>query len=110
MLNDSRYQYCMELFDASGIPYITDPEPFGWSDEPDNTIHTVIEGDTLWGLANRYFAGHIRPSGLWWVIADYQPAPIVDPTLALVPGTRLFIPSARVLRLKVFNPARRRDH
>lgn len=110
MLRDSRYQYCLEMFDAAGVPYITEPEPFVFRVERDNVVHTVVEGDTLWNLAHRYFAGHRRPKGLWWLIGQFQPTPIVDPTLALVPGTKLIIPSARLLRLAVFSPARRRDH
>jgi hypothetical protein len=38
-----------------------------------------------------------RACGFWWAIADFQPDPILDPTLRLEPGRRLFIPSVRVL-------------
>lgn len=110
MLRDSRYQYCLELLDANGVPYLTEVEPFPYRDERDNIVHTVVEGDTLWDLAHRYFQGYRRPKGLWWVIGHFQPTPIVDPTVALVPGTKIVVPSPRLLRLAVFNPARRRDH
>jgi len=110
MLRDSRYQYCWELFDEAGVPYLTEPEPFAYRDERDNRVHTVAEGETLWGLAHFAFAGYPRPCGLWWVIGQYQPTPIVDPTVALAAGSQLFIPSERVVRLMLFNPARRRDH
>jgi hypothetical protein len=35
---------------------------------------------------------------------------VIDPTLALVAGTTVVIPSARLVRLRVFSPERRRYH
>jgi hypothetical protein len=42
------------------------------------------------------------------VIADFQPDPIVDPTLELELGRRLFIPSLRVLTDVILGEERRR--
>ncbi|MCZ2110357.1 MAG: hypothetical protein LC118_12450 [Dehalococcoidia bacterium] len=56
-----------------------------------------LQGDTLEGLAGRYFAPLPRACGFWWVLADFQPDPIVDPTLELDVGRRLVVPSLRVL-------------
>ena len=73
-------------------------------------LHTVQSGDTLTSLAGRYFRGLPRASGFWWVIADYQPAPITDPTLALSPGTVLVIPSPGTLTGVILADRRRRIH
>lgn len=110
MLKDSRYQYCYELFDDDGVPYLTEPEPFEYRDEPDNRVYTAVDGDTLWGLAHFAFAGYPRPCGMWWIIGQYQPTPIIDPTIAITAGTKIYIPSERVVRLMLFNPERRRLH
>jgi hypothetical protein len=49
-----------------------------------------------------------RACGFWWAIADFQPDPVVDPTLLLEPGRRLFIPSLRVLTDVVLSESQRR--
>ena len=49
-----------------------------------------------------------RACGFWWAIADFQPDPIVDPTLLLEPGRRLFVPSLRVLTDVILGEAGRR--
>jgi len=77
--------------------YLTDREPYGFSPHADNRLHTVVEGDSLFVLAGRYFAPLPRACGYWWAIADYQPVPIVDPTLQLDVGASVVIPSLRVL-------------
>jgi hypothetical protein len=70
----------------------------------------VVEGDTLWGLAGLYFAPLPRACGFWWAIADFQPDPVVDPTLGLALGRVLVIPSTRVLSGVILGEARRREH
>ena len=49
-----------------------------------------------------------RGCGFWWAIADFQPDPIVDPTLDLEPGRRLVVPSLRVLTDVILGEQRRR--
>jgi hypothetical protein len=95
--------------EIDGVLRLTDRERFGFRSYADNRTHVVIQGETLQQLAGRYFRGLPRPSGLWWVIADYQPAPIQDPTLALQPGTVLIIPSVRTVQEKVFASARQEE-
>lgn len=110
MFANSRYQYCKEVEDASGDRFLDEREPFRYEAETDNRYHQVRDGDTLWGLAHVYFAGFPSACNLWWVIAEFQPTPIVDPTLRLQPGEVLVIPSARKVRLSVFNADQRRYH
>jgi hypothetical protein len=105
----SRYTFSAALLDDAGRLVLTDREPFRFRAFPDNRQHVVQEGETLFSLAGRYFAPLPRASGLWWVIADFQPDPVHDPTLALDPGRLVFIPSVRVVTEEVFSEARRQD-
>lgn len=106
----SRYKYCLVYTDDSDRQYLDEREPFRFTDEADNRFHPVTDGDTLWGLAHRYFPGFKRRAGLWWVIAEFQPTPIVDPTIRLKPGEVIVIPSERIVRTKLFSEDRRRFH
>lgn len=91
--------------------YLSDRVPFRFVDLPDNRIHTVREGDTLQRIASVYFAPlgqlpEVSAAMLWWVIADFQPTPIHDPTVQLVNGERLVIPSVRTVVERVLQPPR----
>lgn len=89
--------------------FLSDRTPFRYVDLPDNRVHTVREGDTLHRLAARYFAplGRlplISAANLWWVIADFQPVPIHDPTVQLVRGEKVIIPSVRTVTERILQP------
>jgi len=105
----SRYTFCSGVRDDAEVLHFTEREPCRFREHKDTRVHTVVQGDTLWSLAGRYFAPLPRACGFWWVIADFQPDPVVDPTLELEPGRRLFIPSMRVLTDVVLSEARRRE-
>ncbi len=108
----SRHTFCSGVRDDEGKLYLTDREPYLFHPHADNRVNTVVEGDTLFDLAGRYFAPLERACGYWWAIADYQPAPneIVDPTLLLEPGLRLIVPSVRVLTDVILAETRRKEH
>jgi hypothetical protein len=93
----SRFMHSLGLRDAEGRLFLTEREPFRFSEFADTRLHLVAEGDTLFHLAGTYFAPLPRACGYWWAIADFQPQPMHDPTLALPMGNRLFIPSVRAL-------------
>ena len=103
----SRYSFTSGYVADDGFFQLTDREPYRFAKFSDTITHTVSAGDTLFTLAAKYFVGIARPAGLWWVIADFQPAPIIDPTLALATGRTLYIPSQRTLIEEVFAPDRR---
>jgi hypothetical protein len=102
----SRDRFCVGITDDDGHLYLTDPEPFRYRDLPDNVQHTVTEGETWESLAFREY-GDAR---LWWVIPDYQPEPVQDPTIALVGGAVLILPSARVVQEEILSEERREAH
>lgn len=93
----SRYAATIATEREDGVFVLDDRAPFRFHDRPDNRTHVVVHGDTLFHLAGRYFAPLPRACGYWWVIAEFQPEPIVDPTLELEVGRELLIPSIRVL-------------
>jgi hypothetical protein len=88
--------------------FLTERDPYGYVDLPDNRAHAVVSNDTLFSLAAKYFAPLPRACGFWWAIADFQPDPVVDPTLALDIGRLVYIPSTRVLTDVILGEARRR--
>lgn len=106
----SRYAFCEASEDEStGDLLLSEPEPFRFVDRADTRTHIVDDGDTLFGLAGRYFSSIDRAAGLYWVIADFQPTPILDPTVRLTPGSRLFIPSVRTVLEEIFSERRRAE-
>ena len=105
----SRHSFTLGVRDEVGRLFLTERDPYGFQEHSDNRSHLVAQGDTLFSLAGRYFAPLPRACGFWWVIADYQVDPIIDPSLELTPGRRLFIPSLRVLTDVILGEQRRRS-
>ncbi len=94
------------LDDATELLSLTDREPFRFQDFTDNEAHRVREGDSVFSLAANRYRQFERASGLFWIIADFQPDPIHDPTVELVPGIILFIPSIRTVIEEIFSSSR----
>lgn len=105
----SRHTFTAALKLPDGRRYLTARAPFRYRDLPDNRTHVVVEGDTLQTVAARYFADMTRPAGLWWVVADFQPDPVFDPTIRLGVGRVLVIPSLRTVIDLIFAEGRRTD-
>jgi hypothetical protein len=103
----SRYSFSLSVTDAAGRSFLTERTPFRYRPLLDTFQHVASDGDTLWALAAQHYAGLPRPAGLWWVIADFQPQPILDPTIQLRAGDVLYIPSLRVVQEQLFSEARR---
>ena len=106
----SRHRYSLGIIDDEQRVYLDPREPFRFRSHRGNRFRTVIAGDTWWGLAGVYFRGVPRPAGLWWVLCEYQPTPVVDPTLALQPGDVVVIPSLELVRTTLFSEDQRRYH
>jgi nucleoid-associated protein YgaU len=105
----SRYSFVEGRKDSAGRLFLTDREPYRFVALADNIVHVVAQGDTLWGIAGRYYEGIARPAGYWWAIADFQPNPIHDPTIALVAGSVIIVPSLRTLLEDVIGEKRRTE-
>lgn len=95
----SRWSSIAAVADDAGIVVLPEREPFAYRERSDTRLHTVLPGDTLAVLAGRSFASLPRACGYWWALAEFQPEPIVDPTLALVSGRVLHIPSVSALEM-----------
>lgn len=103
----SRYALCSASEDEAGRLFLSEREVFLYRELPDNRTHIVATGDSLWTIASRYFDPMPRAAGLWWIIADFQPDPIFDPTIKLTPGTALIIPSVQVVLEQILSEERR---
>ncbi len=104
----SRYFFTSGVKDDADNLLLTERVPYRFRDFYDNRFHVVKVGDTLHSLADRFFTSvSANSASLYWVIADFQPDPILDPTLKLTPGRLLAIPSVRVLTEEIFSESRR---
>lgn len=102
----SRHTYTQAWLDSGGRQFLDDREPFGYRALADNTTHVVKEGESIFTIAGHHFRPHPRPAGLWWIIADFQPNPVHDPTLQLAPGSVLVLPSLQTVKMLIFTDAR----
>jgi len=105
----SRHRFTRGVRDTAGRMMLTPRAPFRFVEREDTVLHTVAEGDTLYTLAGRYYEtiDPARACGLWWIIADFQPDPVIDPTCVLTPGVVLYIPSVRTVQSEIFSEERR---
>lgn len=112
--NNSRYAFTQARLDQASQKLFLGPRiPFRYVRRDDNRAHTVKRGDTLWNLAARYFAPLNRlpehsAAMLYWIIQDFQPTPIHDPTIELAEGATIVIPSVGTVVERVLaSPATR---
>ena len=105
----SRHSFCEGRTDEDGRLFLDDRQPYRFRALDDNTVHVVQGGETIWSIANQHFAPHPRAAGLWWAIADFQPNPIHDPTIQLVEGSVLILPSLRTVLEDVLGEDRRTE-
>lgn len=109
VFENSRYTFCRAYTDASGRMYLDDRAPYRYRAFADNVVYVVKEGETIFGIAGWHFQPHPRAAGLWWAIADFQPNPIHDPTISLVPGSVLVLPSRRTVLREMLSEVRRNE-
>jgi hypothetical protein len=91
---------------------LTDRKRFPYKKLGNNISHIVAEGDTWHRLASTYYAGLTKigvfsAAQLWWVIADFQPDPVHDPTIVLAPGTVVVVPALDTVLGTILNPNER---
>jgi hypothetical protein len=107
----SRHRFTRGIRDATGALVLSAPQPFRFVEREDNIEHVVAEGDSLFTLAGRFYEriDPERACGLWWIIADFQPEPIFDPTCRLEVGSTIYAPSVRTVLGEVFAESRRSE-
>jgi hypothetical protein len=110
-LRNSRYQHSTTYTDTAGRRFLTEPPLIPYVDSLENRVHVVRGGERLQDIAHQYFAAlgdDVFPAAaLWYIVAQFQPTPIIDPTLRLSPGLRLYIPSKAYVMSRVFDKSRR---
>ncbi|NIO74655.1 MAG: hypothetical protein GTN69_01910 [Armatimonadetes bacterium] len=104
---DSRFRNVPTLTDPDGRLVTAERVPFRYEDREDNHRITVSEGKSWEDLAERLYA-HIseRACGLRWILHDFQPTPIVDPTIPPRPGSVVFAPSDIVVLNEILGQPR----
>lgn len=105
----SAYEFTQGIRDEDGRLFLAGREPFRFRSLSDNRVHQVKEGESLFSIAGRFFRPRPRAAGFWWIIADFQPDPIQDPTIPLEVGRRLFVPSLRTVDEEILSEKRRRE-
>ena len=108
----SRHLYSLGFHDdeadgSEGPLQLTEREPYAYREFADNRVHVVAQGETLFTLAAKYLSPIPRAAGLWWIVADFQPDPIHDPTITLTPGSTIIVPSMRTVLESIFSDTRR---
>ncbi|MEN6521102.1 MAG: hypothetical protein ABFD46_08140 [Armatimonadota bacterium] len=64
---DSRYAGCV-LYVDGGDEFFGARQRIDTTPQPDDTFHTVIEGDRIDLIAYRYLGS----ADLWWIVCDYN--------------------------------------
>lgn len=88
-----------------GVLYLSTPDRIAYEEREDTIIHEAMDGETVYGLAEKYFGedGWKR----WDIIAQFQPNPIIDPTVPFEVGQTVYIPSRRFIEERVTNKSRK---
>lgn len=92
-VSGSRYTQADLLQDSAGRIFTGLRPRHEFADIDDIWMHVVEAGDTLHSIAHDYYGTETSNGATyWWLIADFQPEPIHDPTIALEPGDVLLVP------------------
>lgn len=98
---ESRY-LTAEAILSGDVLFLDDRVPYRYRSRDDTVLHTAAEGESWATIAQKYYTGiSSRACGLWWVIAEFQPQPVVDPTLAIAAGRVIHVPSPLVVQTDV---------
>lgn len=104
----SRYSFTQAIPQPDATLQLSDYEPYRYVALDDNIQYTAVAGDTYFHIAGQFYGAiGSRPAGFFWVICDFQPVPVVDPTVPPAVGSILWIPSARTVTEVILNEARR---
>ena len=90
---DSRYATCV-LYVDGGQEFIGTRQRIDATPRPDDVFHTVVEGDRIDLIANRY----LGRADLWWVVCDYND---IFLPIELPVGQVLRIPSSDHVQMRL---------
>lgn len=96
---------CTAFTDLDGDLILSEPEPYGYRELPDTIEHRALDGDTYPRLAYRYLGS----AELAWVIMDFQPTRVFDPTIRIEVGSVVYVPSQRVTYEEILSESRRAE-
>jgi hypothetical protein len=88
-----------KLVSGKTVEYMSLHDPFRYQERDDNLTYTARRGDRLEHIATVFY----RDPQLFWVLADFQPNPILNPLLPLEPGRVIYGPSVEVLEREILN-------
>jgi hypothetical protein len=81
------------------------PERVDYEDDDDIIIHIVADGERLYDIAQfHYGTARNNPWDMWEVIAQFQPEPILDPSVILETGREIYIPSSEFIEEVAYGP------
>jgi hypothetical protein len=82
----------------SGKLYFGNPERIPYEDRSDTTLYTCYGGEFLWELCVEFLKdAYPNPADLAEFVANFQPTPIVDWSVPLRAGQKIYIPSVDFL-------------
>lgn len=96
---DSRYASSLVFRDQSNNLFLSKQKPVLFQPLSKLIEHQVKQGETLQRIAGTYYRDIPRGNELWWVLADFQPIPILDPLAELETGTTIYVLSQSDLHL-----------
>lgn len=103
----SRYSYCWNKTLSTGELRKLPRGFFYFQKFSDTEEHTCKEGETLFQLASIYYREAFPFAAmLYWIIADFQPVPIIDSTVVFQAAQVVYIPSIRTINLLIMSPTR----
>ena len=101
-----RYKMAWRL-EKNGIDRVLPYAPFRYEEFEDTIKHICKDGEMLWEIAAKYYTNLIEyPSMFYDIIADFQPTPILDPTLSRSAGEVIYVPTIRVIKERILNTDR----
>ena len=104
----SRYEFTLGVQGADGRTRLTPRTRFGYRKFDDNILHAVSDGDTWFNIAGLYYEDlDIRPERFFFAVCDFQPTPVIDPTVSPEAGTTVVVPSVRTMQDEVLHQRRR---
>jgi hypothetical protein len=107
----SVYRFCQAYVAPDGRKYLTDIQPFPFEEVEDTQEHIVVGQQRIEDVAAIHYQVYGEEAYLLWhVLAAFQPEPVLDPTVPLAAGSKVFVPSLRFIEERVFAEERRRDY